>query len=69
MWMEVDEYEHSDAEGGRTEEERQRAVAAWLRLEEIRERLEDDHPVSRAMDKWLDNAEHSSEDEEIEDET
>lgn len=69
MWMEVEEYEHMTAEGGRTEEDRQRAVAAWSRLEEIRERLEDDHPVSRAMDQWLDNAEGSSEDGEMDDET
>lgn len=65
MWMEVDEYECTVGEGGRTDEERQRAVAAWSRLEEIRERLEDEHPVSRAMDKWLDNADASSEDEEM----
>lgn len=69
MWMEVDEYERTAAEGGRVEEEeeaaeRQRAVTAWLRLEEIRERLEGDHPVSRAMDRWLGNAAALAEDEE-----
>ena len=58
----MDEYAYSATQGAGTDEERQRAVAAWLRLEEIREWLQDDHPVSRAMDQWLDNADDDEED-------
>jgi len=68
MWMEVEEDECTTAEGGRTEEERRTAIAAWSRLEEMRDRLEDDHPVSRAMDRWLDHADESSGDDEMVDE-
>lgn len=51
MWMEVDEFERSDEEG--VEEEQDEARAAWQTLERIREDLDEDHPVSRAMDRWV----------------
>lgn len=50
MWMEVDEYERSDEN---VEEERGEAREAWQTLERIREDLDEDHPVSRAMDRWV----------------
>lgn len=50
MWMEVDDaagYEHD------TEEEKAQAIAAWRTLEQMREDFPEEHPVSQAMDQWL----------------
>jgi hypothetical protein len=50
MWMEVDEFASNEHD---TEEEKAQAIAAWQILEQIREDFAEEHPVSQAMDQWL----------------
>ena len=68
MWMEVDEFDRDgDGEIERAEveveAEREEAVVAWGVLEEMREELEEEHPVVKAMDRWLMSAEADPDDE------
>lgn len=56
MWMEVDEFDrdgNGEIERAEVEAEREEAVDAWGVLEEMREELEEEHPVVKAMDRWL----------------
>jgi len=58
MWMEVDEFDReAGPERAEVEAEREEAVDAWGVLEEMREELEDEHPVVEAMNRWLMSAE------------